>query len=393
MNGWRLTGSLNSGRVRHSATLLRDGTVLVCGGVGGLRSAELFHPTNGVWTITGSTFYDYSDAPATLVQNGSVLVAGGSQSGGVQFSGAEVYDPATRNWSVMGGLNVGHPGLAATLLPNGQVLVAGGVDRTAELYDPVARVWRLTGALQFSRQRPTATPLNDGRGLVVGGWDSDVTNLGDLNTAELYDPSTGQWTVTGSLFYPRGGHTGTLLKDGKVLVAGGWESLDSVEIYDPASGNWYSVGKLTTGRAAHAATLLHDGRVLVEGGQPRGFEPLPFASAESYDPTATFSCQQRASMWREQRPPRPSSSCVPPTNYSLDGPAAFSSSAGRTIKRWARYWTAARSGISDMPSPSTRPSLRCRADEDDFAQQRRSRATGAHPRMRAAPRTFPPAKF
>ena len=54
--------------------------------------------------------------------------------------------------------------------------------------------------------------------LVAGGY--DLTN-GDLASAELYDPVSGTWSETGSLANARYGHTGTLLPDGKVLVAGG----------------------------------------------------------------------------------------------------------------------------------------------------------------------------
>jgi hypothetical protein len=48
------------------------------------------------------------------------------------------------------------------------------------------------------------------------------------------------WSVTASLNTPRSGHTTTLLPNGKVLVAGGWNatsntfnSLNSAELYDP----------------------------------------------------------------------------------------------------------------------------------------------------------------
>src|SRR6266496_5489170 len=55
---WAATGSLNTARVRHTASLLPNGMVLVAGGFnvssGGLGSAELYHPTTGTWSSTGS---------------------------------------------------------------------------------------------------------------------------------------------------------------------------------------------------------------------------------------------------------------------------------------------------------------------------------------------------
>src|SRR5262245_17051925 len=80
------------------------------------------------------------------------------------------------------------------------------------------------------------------------------------------------WSVTGSLNKARVGHTATLLRNGKVLVAGGHRDpitgRATAEIYDPATGKWTETGSLNTPRLGHIATLLADGRPGGRAGLP-----------------------------------------------------------------------------------------------------------------------------
>lgn len=145
--------------------------------------------------------------------------------------------------------------------------------------------WSLTGGLNTPRTLHTATLLANGKVLVAGGYDG-----GPLNSAELYDPATGTWSSTGALNTGRSGHIAILLPNGKVLVAGGFNRtgfpisvISSAEIYDPATGTWSSTGALNTGRRSHTATLLPNGKVLATGGTN---DPNILASAELYDPAA-----------------------------------------------------------------------------------------------------------
>jgi N-acetylneuraminic acid mutarotase len=137
--------------------------------------------------------------------------------------------------------------------------------------------WIATGALGTARSGHTATLLANGKVLIAGGYD----NSSALNSAELYDPVTRTWSFTGSLNTARGGHSATLLPSGKVLVAGSYNdsALNSAELYDPATGTWSYTGNLNTaGRGT--AMLLPNGKVLVVSGN----------SAELYDPgTGTWS--------------------------------------------------------------------------------------------------------
>ncbi len=139
-----------------------------------------------------------------------------------------------------------------------------------------------TGNLAHARDNHSATLLSNGKVLIAGGY-----NGNPLATAELYDPASGIWTATGNLVAARYNHTATLLPNGKVLVAGGQingGSLATAELYDPASGTWAATGSLANARYGQTATLLSNGKVLVAG----GFNPSSsyLASAELYDPAS-----------------------------------------------------------------------------------------------------------
>ena len=125
--------------------------------------------------------------------------------------------------------------------------------------------WIPTGNMNTARANHTASLLPNGKVLVAGGWNLSGSAL---NSAELYDPLTGTWNSTGSLNTARSQHTATLLPSGKVLIAGGANggSLNSAELYDPATGTWSSTGSLNTARIRHSATLLSSGKVLIAGG-------------------------------------------------------------------------------------------------------------------------------
>src|SRR4029434_3988894 len=141
--------------------------------------------------------------------------------------------------------------------------------------------WEETGSLANARYGHTATLLPNGKVLVAGGYNLDS---GYLVSAELYDPVSGTWSATGSLMIERVGHTATLLPNGKVLVAGGaFDRHLASELYDPASGTWSATGSLMIERDSHTATLLPNGRVLVAGGY--GFSDV-VAPAELYDPAS-----------------------------------------------------------------------------------------------------------
>ncbi len=298
------TGSMTHARSFPAAALLSDGRVLVIGdghfSIGGTgdNSAEVYDPATGKFAATGSMANTRSDATATLLQDGRVLVAGGDSGNATTskaLASAELYDAKTGTFSPTGSMTVARALPNAVLLKDGGVLIEGGWSAngdtaTAELYDPATGTFKPTGALPSARLYDTATLLADGRVLFVGGDGTGGNDPSIPASAELYDPSSGAFSPTGSMALGRHDHTATLLRDGRVLIVGGLESdplytyRPVAEVYDPATGKFTSTASLHVPTANHIAALLPDGRVLVAGG--RGPTSGPMATAELYDPSA-----------------------------------------------------------------------------------------------------------
>jgi len=260
------TGSMNSPRLSHIAMLLKGGKVLVAGGenldFAAIDLAEIYDPGSGLFTPTASMLRPRIGPAAAMLKDGTVLIAGGADDNGLLAS-AELFDPAGAGSVAVGSMNVVRQGATATLLPNGAVLVAGGASQTpgcircatatAEIFNPLTRSFALTGRMHAARRGHTATLLLNGTVLITGGQDDAQGTV--WSSTEIYDPANGIFSEGANMNFPRAEHAAALLASGKVLVAGGFTGPTAItrtaEIFDPATGKFTMAGNMMSARAAY----------------------------------------------------------------------------------------------------------------------------------------------
>ena len=334
--GFRVAADLVVPRGGHAAVALDDGRVLVVGGVaaGGKKDyvgeAELFDPVTNQWRLVSDTAGDAGrmkagsvvvkmvKATATKMKDGTVLVCGGYgyEKKGLLGLGGEkldtmasafVFDPTTDTFRKVGDMNYPRHSHTATLMDDGRVLIAGGYndsfwksDKTQapfEIYDPAKGKFEGSGSLfsRFKSKEPrmghTATPIDGGTGiLLAGGSHYSGGGLFGLikpklkmsGGSEVVRGTTTQ--AAGGLVAPRTGHTAATLSATNVLLAGGHTlngtPVGKLELYDVATGQWSDAGDLSSARTG-CEVAVTSGQALILGGTDGQRE---LAEVEVFDP-------------------------------------------------------------------------------------------------------------
>jgi hypothetical protein len=302
------------------AVATTNGKVLVAGGATNVgfgsgaenKLLELFDPAgvgSGVFAALGNparlTTSRYFPSAAPL-PGGDVLIVGGFTEGGVTLSSAAIYDAATETTANLPveaqipgpetQMHTAREDAFAAPLANGDVLVGGGRGsealRSAEIFDPTTHDFTTAQSMESRREGAAAVPLPGGRVLVVGGED----NLGHvLASVEIYDPATGEFAEPAeAMATPRVGAVASSLPDGKILIAGGTSGtgvLRSAEVFDPGTREFTPLpesgaSQLTIARLSGAAAPLADGRVLILGGTHDTTDALKSAEVFESSPEA-----------------------------------------------------------------------------------------------------------
>jgi N-acetylneuraminic acid mutarotase len=253
-----------------------------------LNGTEVFDPASGTWSRQGDLAIERDIHTATLLADGRVLVCGGvsvNKNGPFVQKTAEIWNPQTGNWSKASHMANTRFGHEALLLTDGLVIVAGGAtpggdctaQRTAEIYYPDEDRWRLTSPMQTLRGFYFAAAIPGVGMLAAGGLTVPPDCQHVTPSTEIYDVNTATWIQTGDLSLPRGAIVpGGRLANGQFLVAGARVQSGefavktaTADLYDPVTGTWSLTGSMNMPRTSHTLTALPDGSALVVGGTDR----------------------------------------------------------------------------------------------------------------------------
>ena len=283
--------------VSVSPTVTTTYTLTVTNGAGwSITRTSKVIVTTGTLTASanGSTASRYQYGSSVVLNDGRVLVFGGPNPDAVA---TDIYDPATNRFTRVGDMHEHRGSIPGVLLPNGKVLAVGGqylgptgnytARSTAELFDPSTGTWSYTGTPLTSRRRNFAILLSNGKVLVGGGANASGSIL---SSVEIYDPATESFSSAAPMPAARTEMTAIRLTDGSVLVVGGHAGgpgTDTAFIYDVGTNTWRTLSShMNYGRYGAVAVRLNDGRVVIGGGR---YTSIAESHLELFNPvTETF---------------------------------------------------------------------------------------------------------
>ncbi len=275
-------GRLADWRYSPSVSALDGGRVLVAGGrhhdgVDFLRSAEIWDPTSATFRSAASLHDERAMHAAVTLRDGRVLVAGGLA------TRVELYDPKRSSWAIVGALRTPVVTPFAGLLSDGRVLLAGGdlqwkgaFSSETNLFDP-SQSKLVRGpdlAPDEGGSEPGVAITLDGKLLLVPG--ASTGEAKDL-AGWLFDPSVGaysKWTGKDARLAairaldtaPQGPWTLISAGDGTALHPAIAVSDDSVRRYDAAAGEWIATARFLDKHEAGGAVAIDEHTVFVVGG-------------------------------------------------------------------------------------------------------------------------------
>lgn len=171
-------------------------------------------------------------------------------------------------------LNIPRNGHSAVCL-NGEVTVFGGhttnfvLTPTAEYYKDGE--WHLT-EMAYPHDNGLCTVLRSGKVLLAGG-SAEPMGVGQSYPVEEYDPETHTFRGFSILSMKRTFASGIELDSGRVLVTGNWYAGDGIEMFD-GDRTFSPVKDVTIGKALPYLLRTSDGDVLILGNENSYDKPV-----------------------------------------------------------------------------------------------------------------------
>ncbi len=196
-------GDMKQNRMGHIHFRLQNGDVILLGGHGtnfvSLSTAEIYSPYTDTSKLIQMNFpHDF--AAAAKANNGKYYVFGGSANLGVApgFTDVEYFDESSKTFvNITNKMNYGRMNHAAVLMNNGNILIAGGwyngtSSTYAEVFDPTTNTFTVTGAMITPRALPILVPTTDGKVTIFGGM--GVYGGNNFQNIEEFNPITNEFT-------------------------------------------------------------------------------------------------------------------------------------------------------------------------------------------------------
>lgn len=193
---WELTDSLKRKRLYgQTTTLLTDGRIMLVGGYTDypanpvpevLNECELYDPLEEKWSEANSLNISRYNHSATLLKDGRLLIIGGTTLNNGFLPSCEIFDPVSNKWTQAASMHFSRSHHSSTLLADGKVVVCGGRTKKVELYDPITNNWEVVGETSFIINDNKAFTINNEEYLVLvsdqlpSGW--EVLSLKNYNS-------------------------------------------------------------------------------------------------------------------------------------------------------------------------------------------------------------------
>jgi hypothetical protein len=279
---------------------LADGRLLVVGGhlddERGLPDVNILEPA-GQWAQLEPMHWGRWYPTATTLPTGEVVSLAGKDQDGLDVAVPELWNGSS--WRDLTGAARALPYYPRTFVaPNGLVFYAGELPQTAYLDVSGAGAWIPVATSNYGRRDyGTAVMYRPGKVMIVGG--SNPPDGGPTPTAEVIDldaPSP-SWQYTAPMTFPRRHLNATLLPDGSVVATGGTSSagfsdpagaVHPAELWDPSTGKWTVLASNRVNRVYHSTTILLPDGSLMHSGSGDGPGLPRELNAELFSPPYLF---------------------------------------------------------------------------------------------------------